>query len=178
MCIVPRAIVDSHHHLWSLGHARHPWLQDGYDPQAFILGEYEALRRDFGVREFRASWDGQPVVASVHVEAECERGQALAETRWLHELHATYGLPNAVVAWVDLLAPDADERLAEQAAFALVRGIRCKPLAVPAALCDARWLAAPMWYCAFRFATCRVSCSAFARPGAAAGACAPGVAGP
>src|SRR5574341_1861852 len=117
MCIVPRAIVDSHHHLWSLRHRRHPWLQQGYDPAGFMLGDYQALRREFGVAEFRASWQGQPVVASVHVEAECERGQALADTRWLHELRAEHGLPHAVVAWADLLAPDADERLAEHAAY-------------------------------------------------------------
>ena len=152
MCIVPRAIVDSHHHLWALDRGRYPWLQDGYDPDAFILGEYAALRRDFGVGEYRAAADGQPVVATVHVEAERERSQAVAETAWLHRLHATRGMPNAVVAWADLLADDADERLAEQAAYPLVRGIRFKPVtarspdesvrAQPGALQDRRWPAA------------------------------------
>src|SRR5438067_8882635 len=116
MCIVPRAIVDSHHHLWSLTDGRYPWLQDGHDPGAFILGDHTALRRDFGAREYRASVEDRPVVATVHVEAERERSQALAETAWLHRVHATHGLPNAVVAWADLLAEDAEERLAEQAA--------------------------------------------------------------
>ncbi|KQW00833.1 amidohydrolase [Rhizobacter sp. Root1221] len=149
MCIVPRAIVDSHHHLWRLDTGSYPWLQQHYDPRAFILGDYAALCRDFGVAEYRAATENQPIVATVHVEAERERSQALAETAWLHQLQATHGLPDAVVAWVDLLAPDADERLAEQVAYPRVRGVRFKPLtarrpeesvrARPGALQDARW---------------------------------------
>ncbi|WP_372524297.1 amidohydrolase family protein [Piscinibacter sp.] len=152
MCIVPRAIVDSHHHLWALDGGCYPWLQDGYDPDAFMLGDYAALRRDFGADEYRAAADSQPIVATVHVEAERVRSQALAETGWLHRLHAANGLPNAVVAWADLLADDADERIAEQAVYPLVRGVRFKPRTArgpgesvreqPGSLQDRRWPAA------------------------------------
>src|SRR6266850_4306494 len=127
MCIVPRAIVDAHHHLWALDRGRYPWLQEGYDPGAFIFGDHAALRRDFGAAQYRAATEETPVVATVHVEAERERGEALAETQWLHEVNALDGLPNAVVAWADFAQPDVGERLSEQAAHPLVRGIRCKP---------------------------------------------------
>jgi predicted TIM-barrel fold metal-dependent hydrolase len=127
MCLMPRAIVDSHHHLWDLNHGHYPWLQEAYDPEAFILGDYAALRSDFGPREYRAACGEAPVVATVHVEAERDRREALAETAWLHELHASERMPHAVVAYVDFSAADASERLAEQAAYPLVRGIRCKP---------------------------------------------------
>lgn len=146
---LPTAIVDSHHHLWNLSHLNYPWLGAAYDASSFILGEYYALCRDFMPRDFREAWGGMPVVGSVHIEAECDRHQALAETRWLHEQAAASGLPNAVVAHVDLLAPDADERLAEQAAYPLVRSIRFKPVTAkrpgedisdrPGSLSDARW---------------------------------------
>jgi predicted TIM-barrel fold metal-dependent hydrolase len=152
MGIAPRAIVDSHHHLWRLADGHYPWLQEGYDPHGFILGDYRDLQRDFDVADFRRSWQEQPVVATIHVEAERDRAEALAETRWLHQRYAMHGLPNAVVAWVDLLADDADERLAEQAAFPLVRGVRFKPRTArtadnsvrtePGALQDPRWLQA------------------------------------
>jgi predicted TIM-barrel fold metal-dependent hydrolase len=151
MSLVPRAIVDSHHHLWDLGRGRYPWLQEGYDPQAFILGDYVALQRDFGPGDYRAAHGGLPIVATVHVEAERERSEALAETAWLHELRRGQDVPSAVVAHVDFAAADIDERLAEQAAFPLVRGIRCKPRTarapgesvrgVPGAMQDPRWLA-------------------------------------
>ncbi|HSV82178.1 MAG TPA: amidohydrolase family protein [Ramlibacter sp.] len=127
MGLLPRAIVDSHHHFWDLGRGRYPWLQEAYDARNFILGDYEPLRSDFGPKHFRQACGELPVVASVHVEAERERSEALAETAWLHTLRDGQALPDAVVAWADLTAADADERLAEQAAFPLVRGIRCKP---------------------------------------------------
>ncbi|MGF6267070.1 putative TIM-barrel fold metal-dependent hydrolase [Paraburkholderia youngii] len=136
---LPDAIVDAHHHLWCLGGGvRYPWLQDAYDPAHFMLGDYASLRRDFDVDAYRRATEGAPVVASVHVEAECAREDALAETRWLHEIAARATLPSAVVAWVDLLADDADERLAEQATYPLVRGVRFKPRtsAVPGGALD------------------------------------------
>ena len=152
MTALPSAIVDSHHHLWDLERLSYPWLGAEYDAAKFILGEYYLLCRDYLPRDYRESWSGMPVVASVHIEAECERRQALAETRWVHEQAAQSGLPNAAVAHVDLLAPDADERLAEQAAYPLVRSIRFKPSTSrrpedsvadrPGSLHDPRWPAA------------------------------------
>lgn len=146
---MPDAIVDAHHHLWRLGGgARYPWLQDEYDPAHFILGDYAALRRDFDVDAYRRAAGDAPVVASVHVEAERSRDEALAETRWLHDVAARHPIPSAVVAWVDLLADDADVRLAEQAAYPLVRGVRFKPRTAarpdgtadgPGTLSDPRW---------------------------------------
>ena len=125
---MPVALVDAHHHLWRLdAGANYPWLQTHYDPARFMFGDYAALCRNFGVDDYRRAADGAPIVASVHVEAERARDEALAETRWLHEVAAAHGLPSVVVAWVDLLADDADERLAEQAAWARVRGVRFKP---------------------------------------------------
>ncbi|WP_077001003.1 amidohydrolase [Variovorax sp. KK3] len=145
------AIVDAHHHLWRLGEGRYPWLQEGYDPGAFFLGDYNALRRDFDADAYRARTEGLNVVATVHVEAERDRAESLAETRWLHAMHTRHGSPNAVVAHVDLLAPDAAQQLAQHLEWPLVRGVRCKPLTAPTAsagvegrpgaLQDSRWLA-------------------------------------
>ena len=152
MTALPKAIVDSHHHLWDLRKIRYPWLGEDYDAAKFILGEYYLLCRDYLPQDFRESWSGMPVVASVHIEAECDRSQALAETRWVHEQAAQSGLPNAVVAHVDLLAPDADERLAEHTAYPLTRSIRFKPVTSrrpqdsvadqPGSLHEPRWPAA------------------------------------
>lgn len=148
----PHAIADSHHHLWDLRRPGYEWLQGSYDPDSFILGEYRALCSDFLPSDFRQCWGDLPVRATVHVEAECDRALALAETAWLHEVHARDGLPNAVVAWADLLAPDAEEQLAQQCRFPLVRSIRFKPVTGrnakesvrgrAGALDDPRWLAA------------------------------------
>ncbi|WP_326539595.1 amidohydrolase family protein [Pseudorhodoferax sp.] len=151
MDMLPTAIVDAHHHLWHLAEGRFPWLQEGYDASAFFLGDYGSLRQDFGAAAYRAATQGLPIVATVHVEAERARAEALAETRWLHAVHAREGFPNAVVAHVDFLGPDADAQLRAHAAWPLVRGVRCKPRTArgpgetvrgqPGSLQDPRWLA-------------------------------------
>lgn len=147
---MPEAVVDAHHHLWQIknGTVCYPWLAEAYDPEHFILGDYKDICCDFGVLEFQKAFGDTPVVASVHVEAECKRSDALAETRWLHQIANNGSIPSAVVAWVDLLADDADERLTEQAAYPLVRGVRFKPrtsrsahmkIDGPGTLLDLRW---------------------------------------
>lgn len=124
---LPTAIVDAHHHLWHLSEGHFPWLQDGYDADAFFLGDYSVLQRDFGVADYRAVTAGLPIVATVHVEAERSRAESLAETRWLHAVHAQHGFPDAVIANVEFLAPDAEAQMRQQAEWPLVRGVRCKP---------------------------------------------------
>lgn len=151
MGTLPAAIVDAHHHLWDLGRGSYPWLQQDYNPAAFHLGDYHALRRNFGPAEYRNLWGGLPIAATVHVEAERDRTESLAETAWLHEIHAANGFPKAVVAHVDFASREADEQLAQHAAYPLVRGIRCKPATSAninesvygqaGSLQDERWLA-------------------------------------
>ncbi|KJK25878.1 amidohydrolase [Burkholderiaceae bacterium 16] len=148
---LPSAIADAHHHLWRPGDdARYPWLQENYDPQAFFLGDYDALRGDFGPDAYLDRWAGLPLAATVHVEAERHPAESLAETGWLHRIHAVHGFPNAIVAHADFNSAELEERLLAQVAYPLVRGVRCKPLTSrradlsvhgqPGTLQDARWL--------------------------------------
>lgn len=126
----PRAdalpIVDAHHHLWDLdGPLRYPWLTH---PEQNWLGDYSAIRRTYLPPEYRRDTALHNVVATVHVEAECDRSQQVEETLWLTEMKKQYGMPNAIVAhaWVD--EPKSDEVLARHCASPLVRGIRTKPV--------------------------------------------------
>lgn len=122
------SVVDAHHHLWDLSRGRYPWLQQAYNPQAFFLGDYAALCQDFLPADYRAASAGVQVLATVHVEAERDRGEQVLETAWLHEMNASHGLPNAVVAhaWFD--QPDTEECLLSHLRYPLVRGIRSKPV--------------------------------------------------
>ena len=143
-------VVDAHHHLWDLKRGRYPWLQEDYDPQSFFLGDYAALRHDFLPDDYRATSRGCNVIATVHVEAERDRSEQVAETVWLHEMNARYGMPNAVVghAWLD--RPETEERLLEHLRYPLVRGIRSKPVTSrnpgesvrgkPGTMQDEKWL--------------------------------------
>lgn len=120
-------LVDAHHHLWRLDQGHYPWLQDKVDPH-FFLGDYHAIRQDFSAEDYLRASAGQRVVATVHVEAERSRSEQVAETAWLHEVHARYGFPNAVVAHVWFHRRDCDDILAEHLRYPLLRGIRSKPV--------------------------------------------------
>jgi predicted TIM-barrel fold metal-dependent hydrolase len=145
-------IVDAHHHLWQLsgGALYYPWLQDP-QPHDFFLGEYGSLKRDYLPPDYRRDTAGHNVVKTVHVEAECRRDQQVAETRWLTEINARYGMPHAIVAHAWFHATDAEEILAQQKSFSLVRGIRSKPVTSPhpgesvagatGSMQDPKWLA-------------------------------------
>jgi predicted TIM-barrel fold metal-dependent hydrolase len=77
---------------------------------------------------FLALTERQRLVGTVHVEAERARDEQVAETRWLEQVNARYGFPNAIVAhaWFD--REDSADILAAQAARPLVKGIRSKPV--------------------------------------------------
>lgn len=128
----PKAVIDAHHHVWDLGANRLPWLSDE-PPIPFRYGDYSAIRKDYMPADYRRDAAGWPVVGSVYVEAEWERGNALGESRWIAGVAAKHGLPSAVVAWCDLADPGAAELLAGHAAIPLVRGIRHKPAAAGSA---------------------------------------------
>lgn len=123
----PPLIVDAHHHLWDLSAGHYPWLQDEYNRDTFMLGDYAALTSDFLHADYVAARSGVRVMATVHIEAERSRGEQLAETRWLHETKLQWGFPNAVVAHAWLDKADCEEMLLAHMQYPLVRGVRCKP---------------------------------------------------
>ena len=144
----PMRIVDAHHHLWDLrGPVRYPWLTE---PHPSRHGDYSAFCRTYLPPEYRRDSALHNVIATVHVEAECDRRQQVAETQWLTEMNHQHGMPTVIVAhaWID--TPDAEEILQQQSSFPLVRGIRTKPVISesprhsvrdqPRSLQDDRWI--------------------------------------
>ena len=116
-----RRIIDAHHHLWGLSRGyNYPWLQDTPSGEG-MLGNLAPIVRDYVALDYRADTANYDLIGSVHLEAV--PADALAETRWLQESAGRDGLPNAIVARVELQKPDA-EWLAGHAAYSNVRGIR------------------------------------------------------
>ena len=143
-------IVDAHQHFWDLARNRHPWLQD--QPRIdFRYGDYSALPRRYLPVHYRTDAGTHRVVKTVYVEAEWNPSDPIGETRWVSELAAQHGIPNAIVAQAWLDRDDVAGVLAAQAANPLVRGIRHKPRSVaspqavvrgaPGSMGDARWRA-------------------------------------
>lgn len=142
-------LIDAHHHLWDLSHGKHPNLI-GAPRHDFFMGDDRALRRDYLPADYRRDAARHNVLTTVHCEAEWDRGDEVGETSWITSIHERYGFPGAIVAhaWFD--TNNAEEIIAAQAAFPLVRGIRSKPVTAaspdrvavgaPGTMQDERWL--------------------------------------
>ena len=147
--LVAVTLVDAHHHLWNLGLNYYPWLTDKPDSN-FFLGPIDALKRNYLPEDYIRDSRNHNVLTTVHVEAEMCRDNQIQETRWLSELSERYGFPGAIVAHAWFHTDDAEEIIARQAAFPLVRGIRSKPVTsdspvkivrgAPGTMEDERWL--------------------------------------
>lgn len=120
-------IVDCHHHLFDLDKIYYPWLTDTPETH-FLLGNYDALKRNYLPGDYLRDARGLNVVKTVHVEAEADHNNSIAETRWLSEVMRQHDLPDAIVAHAWLHRSDSADELAAHAEFDAVRGIRSKPV--------------------------------------------------
>ena len=123
-------IIDCHQHFWQLGRGRYPWL-DQLRPPLHRYGPAGAIQEDYLPEDYRRDTAAFEIAATVHVEAEWDPTDPVAETRWLHDLAEAEGRPNAIVAQAWFARDDIDAVLAGHAAFPLVRGVRQKPAAAP-----------------------------------------------
>lgn len=123
-------VVDAHHHLWDLeGPVAYPWLQR--TPRIrFRYGDYGKICCSYPPAAYRADSAAHRIVATVHMEAECDPGDPVAETRWLSHVMAREGFSMAAVAQAWLDRTDVAEVLAAQASYDFVRSVRHKPAAV------------------------------------------------
>ena len=122
-------VIDAHHHIWDLAANHHPWLSEE-PPPPFRYGDSRPLRRTYMPADYRRDATGQNVVATVYMEAEHDPADPLRETRWVHEIAARDGLPDAMAGAAFLDREDAVEIIHAQAAFPLVRSLRHKPRGV------------------------------------------------
>ena len=120
-------LIDAHHHLWDLSEQKHPNLI-GEPRHDFFMGDDTGLRRDYLPADYLRDAAGHNVLTTVYCEAEWDRTDQIGETRWISEIHRQHGFPGAIVAhaWFD--TETAEEVIAAQAGFPLVRGIRSKPV--------------------------------------------------
>jgi predicted TIM-barrel fold metal-dependent hydrolase len=141
-------LIDGHHHFWDLKHIYYPWLTDR-PVDHFFIDDIRGLQRNYLPDDYRRDASGHNVLKTVHIEAECDRTRQVAETEWLTEIESRHGVPSAIVAHAWFHTENAEEVIARQAAFPLVRGIRSKPVtaasprervAGPGTMRDPRWL--------------------------------------
>lgn len=119
----PFSFVDAHHHLWDLSNLHYAWLTDKFY-EGHPAGDYRPLCTNYLVEDLRR--DGAPVnlVKSVHIETCDGETDTVRETAWLQTLSDEKGMPNAIIARVDLMAADAAKELDRHMAYPAFRGVR------------------------------------------------------
>jgi predicted TIM-barrel fold metal-dependent hydrolase len=121
-------IIDTHQHFWDLNRNYYPWLCDE-KPIPFRYGNYSALKRNYLPGDYRRDSARFRIVKTVHMEAEWDRVDPVAETRWLESVARDFGLPSVCIGHAEPARSDIAEVLAGHASSALMRGIRHKPAA-------------------------------------------------
>jgi len=89
-----------------------------------FFGDPSPIQRDYLVSDFRADFAQLPVTKSVHIQVGVALEDSLKETQWLQSCAMQAGLPNAIVAFADLTAPDLADTLDQHAASPAFRGVR------------------------------------------------------
>ena len=117
-------VVDPHIHLWDLEANRYPWLEK---PADIFTGDYSSIARTHRLEDFLADAGPVEVLKVVHIDAGHDPADPVRETRWLQDIAdrpGSRGLPNAIVASIDLSRPDAGATLEAHAAAPNLRGVR------------------------------------------------------
>jgi len=117
-------VVDSHIHLWDLKTHRYPWLEN---PGVSFVGDARDLKHDYLLDDLLRDAGDIDVLKLVHVEANHDPADPVEETRWLQSVaqrKESRGMPNAIVAAVDLSAANAPAVLEAHASFPNTRGVR------------------------------------------------------
>jgi L-fuconolactonase len=133
-------MIDAHHHLWKLSRGDYGWIGDGSNPAV------ASIERDYLVADYRSLATANGITGSIAVQAAA----TVDETRWLLEqAHASGGLIQGVVGWIDMAAANAPDVLHSLAQDPLLRAIR--PMLQEIA--DVEWVLQPELVPALRAVT-------------------------
>lgn len=117
------AFVDAHHHLWDHSQLHYAWLTDNVIHD-HPIGDYSAIMGNYLMSDMVAEAKGCGLIKSVHLDAADGETDSVRETAWLQDVGETVGLPNAIIARVDLSADDAPAQLDRHMAYGNFRGVR------------------------------------------------------
>ena len=118
-------IIDTHIHLWDLEKNHYPWL---VEPIQHFAGDFSPLAKSYLIGDLHDDASGVDLQKCVHIQAEFDHDQdPVIETAWLQSVAdnpASRGMPQGIVAFADLAAPDVEDTLARHVEHANMRGIR------------------------------------------------------
>jgi predicted TIM-barrel fold metal-dependent hydrolase len=113
-------VIDPHHHLWDLSKVRYPWLLD--DDKTSFFGSFESIASNYLPEDYLQDCGDFEVSESVHIQAEADSADPVAETRWLSDLKGP--VPSAIVVYADFRQDKVNSLLDAHCEFEKVRGVR------------------------------------------------------
>jgi predicted TIM-barrel fold metal-dependent hydrolase len=113
-------IIDAHHHIWRRRDL--PWLDGPMQPR--IFGPYEAIRRDYLIREFLSDLAGTGVTQSVYVQCNWAKDRFEDEVAYVQRATDETGFSQAIVGYADFLATDVRPQLDRLTKYPGMRGLR------------------------------------------------------
>jgi L-fuconolactonase len=102
--------IDAHQHFWKYNPQKHNWIN----------AEMQVLKRDYLPVDLEALFTENQVEGCISVQAD----QSEEETFFLLDLANKYAFILGVVGWIDLRAPDLEEKLDSYAKFLKLCGLR------------------------------------------------------
>lgn len=90
-------VVDPHIHLWDLNALHYPWLAK---PGVSFVGDARALKHDYLLNDLLHDAQAVELLKVVHVEANHDPADPVAETRWLQGIAnetGARGMPNGIL---------------------------------------------------------------------------------
>lgn len=117
-------VIDPHIHLWNPEALHYPWMAHA---GGNFMGPCDAILKTYEVANFLGDTQGVEVLKVVHIDAAHDPTTPLKETQWLQsqaDAPGSRGMPQGIVAYADLSAPDVAALLAAHAEHPNVRGIR------------------------------------------------------
>ena len=102
--------IDSHQHFWKYHPVKDAWITD----------DMKVIQRDFMPEDLEPVLMQYEFDGCIAVQAD----QSEQETLFLLELADQYSFIKGVVGWVDLRAPNVDERLEYFSTFPKLKGVR------------------------------------------------------
>ena len=92
------------------------------DDKTGFFGSYAALARNYLAEDYLRDASNQDLQKSVHLQAEADHADPVAETRWLTSQEGP--IPTAFVVYADFRNNNIESILSQQCEFPQVRGIR------------------------------------------------------
>jgi predicted TIM-barrel fold metal-dependent hydrolase len=123
MAIYSGPIVDPHMHLWDMAMDTHAWLRSA-DGSVNPIKGLEKLRSNWLVEDYRRASQSQPIVGTVHIEANWDPSDPLGETSWLDTLDKESGVAARYIAAAPFGTEAAASLIERQAQNPRVAGFR------------------------------------------------------